>query len=326
MRNAILALLVIILTATTSPAQGWAEKMFKDGITYDFGNVPRGTQLFHQFKITNIYAVRMEVVSLHPGCSCTTAICSKRVLESRETATIDVNMDAKKFTGPKKVTIRVTVGPDYTSSAELVITANSRADVVFNPSQIDFGSVTAGQTPSQTIELEYAGKLDFKVSEVVAKDLPLDVSLEEAYRRPGQAGYKIKVALKSNVPPGLFKDNVYLKTNDPASPLVPLLVEANVQTAVSLSASSFNLGTVKVGEAVTRRVQVKGNKPFKILSVEGVGEGVEAVDLSANTGDRQTVTFKCQFSKNGEFKRELRIKTDLQETPLVVTIEGNAAK
>src|SRR5262249_29168731 len=152
--------------------------------------------------------------------------------------------------------------------------ANSRADVVFNPSQINFNNVSAGEKPEQILEIEYAGKLDFKISEVVAKDLPLDVSCEESYRRPGQVGYKVKVTLKPNVPPGLFKEDIYLKTNDPASPLVPLLVEANIQTAVSLSANSFNLGKVKFGDAVTRRVVVKGNKPFKILAVEGIGDGI----------------------------------------------------
>jgi hypothetical protein len=38
------------------------------------------------------------------------------------------------------------------------------------------------------------------------------------------------------------------------------------------------------------------------------------------------VSFKCTPSQDGEFKRELKIKTDLQDAPLVVTIEGKAAK
>ena len=248
------------------------------------------------------------------------------MLEPRETATIDVSMDAKCFNGPKTVGIRVTVGPEYTSSAELKITANSRSDIVFNPSQVSFGNVNAGDKPDQTVEIEYAGKLDFKISEVVAKDLPLDVSFEEAYRRPGQVGYKVKVVLKSNVSPGLFKEDIYLKTNDPASPMVPLLVEANIQAAVSLSANAFNLNKVKIGDTVTRRVVVRGNKAFKVLSVEGVGDGIEAVDLSATAAAQQVVSFKCTFAKDGAFKRELKIKTDLQEAPLVVTIEGNATK
>src|SRR5262249_12532103 len=172
MRTAILALALVAVVAAAEPAQeAWATKMFKEGTAHDFGNVPRGTQLFHRFTVTNIYAVRMEITSVHVGCDCVRATAAKRVLEPRETTTIDVNMDAKRFTGSKTVTIRVTVGPEYTSTAELKVTANSRTDIVFNPSQVSFGSVTAGQTPDQTIEIEYAGKLEFKVSEVVAKDL-----------------------------------------------------------------------------------------------------------------------------------------------------------
>ena len=32
-----------------------------------------------------------------------------------------------------------------------------------------------------------------------------------------------------------------------------------------------------------------------------------------------------ETSEAGEFKREIRIKTDMQETPIVVTVSGNAA-
>src|SRR6516165_10517916 len=164
MRIALLTLFVLLLGATAAPADGWAEKMFEDGkkTTHDFGSVPRGAQLFHRFTITNIYAVRMEITGIKSGCGCVTADPAKRVLEPRESTTIDVNMDARRFTGPKKVGIRVTVGPEYTSSAELTVTANSRADIVFNPGQVSFGAVTRGQTPEQDIDVEYAGVLNWQ--------------------------------------------------------------------------------------------------------------------------------------------------------------------
>src|SRR5436305_13958242 len=99
MRNAVLTLTVLTLTAAPASAQGWAEKMFKDGLTHDFGSVPRGAQLFHRFTITNIYAVRMEITNISSGCGCVTATAAKRVLEPRESTTIDVSMDARRFTG-----------------------------------------------------------------------------------------------------------------------------------------------------------------------------------------------------------------------------------
>ena len=144
-RKALLAFIVTAAAATAAPAQNWAEKMFPDGVTHDFGVVPHGAQLFHQFKIKNIYAVRMEITSITPGCGCVTATASKRVLEPNEEATLDVNMDARRFTGPKSVIVRVTVGPEFTSSADVKVSATSRADVVFNPGDVEFGAVDHGQ-------------------------------------------------------------------------------------------------------------------------------------------------------------------------------------
>jgi hypothetical protein len=327
MRNPILALAALGLTAAAAPAQGWAEKMFKDGMAHDFGNVPRGAQLFHRFPITNIYAVRMEITGLSSGCGCVTAVPSKRVLEPRESAYIDVSMDARRFTGPKTVGVRVTVGPEYVSSAEIKVSATSRADVVFNPNEINFGNVVRGQAPTQTIDIEYAGPLSWQVTEVVvAKEQPLEVANKELYRRPGQVGYQLRVTLKSDAAGGAFKQLIYLKTNDPASPLVPVLVEAAVQSAVTVSPDKLALGNVKAGEELTRRVVVRGNQPFHVVEVEGLVDGVSlGAELTAADAPVQTVTFKFKPTQPGEFRRDLRIKTSLGDGPVVVTLEGTAA-
>jgi hypothetical protein len=305
-------------------AQGWAEKMFKDGTTHDFGSVPRGAQLFHRFTITNIYAVRMEITDVKSGCGCVTAVAAKRVLESRESTTIDVSMDARKFTGSKNVGITVIVGPEFVSSASLRVTAVSRADVVFNPGAVNLGTVVRGQTPSQTIDVEYAGGLAWQVSEVVSKDMPLKTELTELYRRPGQVGYQVRVTLDKDAPAGIVKGDIFLKTNDPTSPLVPVLVEANVQAALTVLPETLALGTVKVGDTVIKRVQVRGTKPFRVVSVAGAGKEIKSEVASADPKTVQIVTLRYQVAEAGEFHRELKIKTDLQEAPVTVTIEGTA--
>jgi hypothetical protein len=327
MRNGILVVLALTLGAATAPAQGWAEKMFKGETSHDFGTVPRGAQLVHRFTITNIYAVRMEVTNLKSGCGCVSASAAKRVLEPRESSTIEVRMDARRFTGPKTVAVRVTVGPEYISSAELKVTANSRADVVFNPGQVSFGTVTRGQTPAQVIDVEYAGTLNWQVTEVLAREVPYAATVKEVYRRPGQVGYRLTVTIKPDAPLGALKHELFLKTNDLASPLVSVLVEANVQTGLSVSPSVLRLDTVKVNTNLLRRVSLRGNKPFLVLGVNGLGKGIA---LGAPPGKVpaavQTLTFTCNFADPGAFKRELKIKTDLQDAPVVVTVEGTAEK
>jgi hypothetical protein len=326
MRHAILALIVVGLGTGSASAQAWAEKMFKDGLSHDFGSVPRGAQLAHRFTITNIYAVRMEITSVKSGCGCVTATAAKRVLEPRESTTIDVNMDARRFTGAKTVAITISVGPDYISSAQLRVSANSRADIVFNPGQVSFGTVTRGQAVSQTSDVEYAGVLDWQVTEASAKDLPLEASVSQLYRRPGQVGYRVKVTLKADAAAGTIRGDLFLKTNDPASPLLPVLVEATVQSNLTVAPAAVTLGTVKVGDTLTRKVVVRGNKPFRVLQVDGLAEGIALDPPPSNTPSKvQLVTFKCQFTKAGDFKHTVKIKTDLQETPVTVTIEGSAA-
>src|SRR5262245_22025536 len=109
-------------TATTP--QSWAEKLFKEGITHDVGNVPKGVVLVHRFPIKNIYAVKLDITNLHSSCACGTVAASVRTLESNETGYIEVTMDTRRFSGPKTIKINVTVGPQFTSTAELKVIAN----------------------------------------------------------------------------------------------------------------------------------------------------------------------------------------------------------
>ena len=61
-----------------------------------------------------------------------------------------------------------------------------------------------------------------------------------------------------------------------------------------------------------------------MLGVDGMGEGVKLETESGAAAPVQTLTFKCEFIEPGNFKRELKIKTDAQEEPVTVTLEGAA--
>jgi ectoine hydroxylase-related dioxygenase (phytanoyl-CoA dioxygenase family) len=49
--------------------------------------------------------------------------------------------------------------------------------------------------------VEYAGVLDWRV-QGVENSAPLDVRVDELYRRPGQVGYRLNMTLKPDAPPG----------------------------------------------------------------------------------------------------------------------------
>jgi Protein of unknown function (DUF1573) len=327
MRQALFALLALAAGAPAVSAQGWANKLFKNQVTHDFGTVAHGAQLFHRFPITNIYAVPLEIAQIRVSCGCTSATPSKKVLQPRESGYIDVSMDARRFKGAKSVTVHVTVGPTYVSTAELRVSANSRADVVFNPGQVNFGTVSHGHATSQTIDVEYAGALDWRITEVLARDTPFSIELRDLYPRQKtrsgwRVGYQVKVTLKPDAPVGPLKREFHLRTNDRSTPLIAVLVEANVEAALAVSPNPLRLDG-RIGQTVVGRVVLRGRgqQNFRVLAIDGLGQGLEA-EFGSTALPVQTITFKLKPGQPGDVQRSVVIKTDLPSGPLPLSISG----
>jgi hypothetical protein len=328
MRNAVLAIIALVAGVGTAPANDgrpWADSLFEKKTEHDFGNVAHGTLMLHKFAFKNIYAVPLDVKVLSTSCGCTDATPSTARVEPHGTGTIDVNMNGRIFTGPRTVYIYVRFShnyPEFYSTATLTIVANSRPDIVFNPGEVNFGVVAQGQGGAQDITVEYAGVQNWQVKDVVTNGLPIEAKLEQLRKPAGQAGYKVSVTLKPDAPAGALKGEMFLKTNDPASPLLPVLVEGNVQPALTASPRLVRLSA----QASSGNVAVRGNKPFRILSVEGLGDGVSlANELPTAAAESHRLTFRLDKGAASDFRRKVQITTDLQKAPVVVTVEGGAA-
>ena len=218
--------------STKAAAPVWAERIFTAGLSKDFGAVPHGTQLFHRFPLKNPYSVPVEITGLSVSCGCLTATRGKRILQSGESTTIDVAFDTREFTGPNSQTVRVGFGPYTRCVCVLTVSAVSQTDVLFKPDRVNFGNVELGQSSVQCTDIEYNGPLDWKIKEViVAKALPVEATLSELVREPGKVCYRLTVTLKADVASGRIRDYIYLRTNQAGSPLMPLMVTANVQAA-----------------------------------------------------------------------------------------------
>lgn len=327
MKKVALALLGWSLCTGVAPAQvtSWGEKLFPEGLSHDFGTIPHGGQVHYKFKVKNIFAVPLRL-NMRVGCHCATVSPDEVTVQPKGDAEIDITMDGRKFVGPKKVSVYVSVGPgpQYVSSATLQVTANSRADVVLNPGQINFGAVSKGQASAPvSLDVEYAGVLDWRITEIAQHNYPLEATYQELYRRPGQVGYRVTVKVKPEAPAGVLKHELYLKTNDPASVLVPILVEASVQASLRVVPSTVAFESLRVGQTSDgKKILVQGGQAFKVLAIDGLGDGLTA-EVPKDPSPLQTILIKFQPIRTGELKRQLQIKTDIVGSPPVtVTVEA----
>jgi hypothetical protein len=334
MRNILLSLAVVALGTHAASAQSgaWADKIFLAGggkVSHDFGTVARGAQLTHSFTLTNIYSVPLEITDIRVTCGCVKPTPSTRVLKPQEKAQLNIVMDSSRFSGPKSVTVYVTVGPEFISTASIHLTANARPDVVLNPGQINFGVVGQGQTLTQVLDVEYAGFFDWRVTEVVkSAAAPYDVVVEQRYReaargrQPGRAGYRLTVTLRADAPAGPLSQELVLKTNEPAggSQFITVPVEGNIQATLSVKPDAVNLGRVKVGADTPYRVQVRGDRPFRILKVDGTDDVVSAV-LPTEAAQNHVLELHCRPRQPGDLRRQLVIHTSLGSS-VTVSLEA----
>lgn len=320
---------VILLTISNSyaTAGSWAKAMFGQ-LEHDFGSVPGGADVRHEFVVTNLYDVPVRISGLKRTCGCTlitldgTAVLNAKItqtdnskilktLQPGERATIAVKLDTRNFLHRKSSQITVYFDQPRVAEVRLITRSFIRQDVVLNPGTIQFGTGTRRHLEPQQLDIEYAGRRDWQIVEVVSHNPALEITYDELYRRPGRIGYRLSVAVKPSTQAGTLRDTVLIHTNDPATREVPVLVEGQLLPELIITPSELKFGSIQPMQQTKRLVLIRGRKPFRILKVDGQDEQFE-FEFSSRAQKLHTVRVEFKGSTDpGTYQRLFRIATDL---------------
>ncbi|MEZ6116717.1 MAG: DUF1573 domain-containing protein [Pirellulaceae bacterium] len=304
---------------SSASAQDWAKKMFAE-TNHDFGTVARGAKSEFVFEFQNIYKETVHVASVRASCGCVTPSIQTDTLETWEKGGIHVKFNTATFVGNRNATITVVIDRPYFAEVQLGIKGLIRSDIVFNPGTVNFSNVDQGNEATQTVHVSYAGRSDWKIVDVRSANTNLMVELNEVERFSGRVGYKLKVNLKPGTPAGFFNSEMILVTNDSAARQVPLLVEGNVQSPLSVSPASLALGSLEVGQKITKNVVVKGNQPFKIVGVQ-CSDCFE-VTLPEEAKELHVVPVQFTAKAAGKIAETIEFNTDLGGATGSCTVSG----
>ena len=332
-----IGVLPVFVQAQETAVAPWANKFFAGKepppvVVHDFGTVPWGTTLTYRFTMTNIYAVPMQIMAdPNPSCSCTRVLRYTQKLEPRETGFIDVEMDGRRWQGPKAVTIQAVFGGNrngqrFQSTAVLQVRAFTRTDVQMTPGQAVFGTVAQGQQPSQSVDIQYGGQqINWQITGVDDTNSPnVKVAVHRVAQGRGMITYRLTATLKPDAAAGALQDQIVLRTNDQTAPLLTVPVSGMVQAPLAVvQGLDVRLDPVPVGQETARNIMIRAVKPFRIVKVEGEGDGVTASYQRSITSPVQVVTITFKPTQPGELKRKLTIHTD-QKDMTTVTVEGSA--
>jgi hypothetical protein len=339
---ALVCLVLVCPAVSAADSADWPKLLFKTA-SHDFGTVARGAAAEYRFQIENPYVEDVHIKDISSSCGCAQPVMTKRLLKTYQTGEIVAALDTRRYYGQKDITLKVEFDQPYKAEYRLKLSAYIRPDVVFEPGTIQFGSVPQGQSVKKRVTVSYAGRSTWKVLEVGSDCPHLGVEMAEVDRSSdprtnvSKVTYDMMVTLKDAAPTGYLKELVVLHTNDlnQQTARIPLTVEGLIVPALSVHPAVVMFDVVRAGESVTKNLVVRGQKPFRIVEVEGPDPRFHFKTPQAATQFKSAdstyygAVIAVEFQAGdmpAKVSGKIRIKTDLAGAlPLEVSVNGQVA-
>ncbi|MCC6419335.1 MAG: DUF1573 domain-containing protein [Gemmataceae bacterium] len=299
------------LCATDRASASWADALF-DELSRDFGSVPRGPTLTHPFRLVNKTGGRVHIASVRVSCGCTSAQALQTDLAPGQETAILVQMDTRRFTNTKTVTIFVAFDQPRFEEVRLWVQANSRDDVTVIPESLSFGRIKRGTAPSTAVTLSFLGGGNWQVLGTRSDSNYIQSSVRQVRRDPMEVSYQITATLRADAPAGKWYTDVWLQTNNPATPRVRVPLTVEIEAPLSVSPMTVVLGELKAGTQAERRIIVTGVTPFRIVGIKGTDGQLSVRETNPERKAVHVLTVTLRPDQPGELNRTLRVVTDLR--------------
>jgi Protein of unknown function (DUF1573) len=316
------ATVLLVMLGVVSIGRGAAESYFAEK-SHDFGPMPRGALLVHQFQFTNKGKEPLLIVRVRATCTCLIATAPAQRIKPGETASINVQMDTRRFAGPKTETIYVNFKEPQVEEVALRIQANAREEFSMSSDKIAFGRIRVGTGAKTSVQATLAGDPKWEITEVKSESDYVSATAKLLRRAGNEVTFEIAATLRPDLPPGQWHTEIWLRTNntDVAKVRVPVSVE--ITSPFNASVTDVDFGDVKVGDAAVKNVLFRGEKAFRIKEIKG-SDGV--VEVGGKGGDAKMVhVLKVTFKpgKAGDVNRTIELIADEEKAPPVtITVTG----
>ncbi len=308
-RATMFSLAVVLAGSASLSAQEWARKMFTE-TKHNFGTVARDAKVEHKFRIKNIYQDDIHISGVRTSCGCTSPSVTKDTLKTYEEAEVLAHFNTDRFSGQRGATLTVTIDRPYFAEVQLRVDGFIRTDVVMTPGGIEFGSLDEGAEVEKQLDVRYAGRNDWKITEIKCSNPNLVATATETLRQGGQVSYRVSVKLKPGAPAGYLQDQVLLVTDDRR--VTPISVEGRLIPELSVNPVSLAFGRVEPGQKVTKQIVVQGKRPFSIAGI--VCHNGECFAFDVPTDAKRVHLIPVTFTAGdepGKVNQQIQIQTDL---------------
>ncbi|MEM6689568.1 MAG: DUF1573 domain-containing protein [Planctomycetota bacterium] len=278
---------------------------------HDFRIVSRGATSEYHFEFTNLFEEDVHISGVRTSCGCTTPTVTRDLLQTHQAAAVVAEFNTKSFVGQKAATITVIFDRPAYAEVQLKVKGFIRTDIAFEPTEVDFGELGAGESAARDVEISHSGNSNWEILDVRSHCEGLSVSLDPAERKPGMVKYRMRVELSGEMPEGDIRERLTLISNDRRFPTTEMAVNGRVRPVVSVSPKSVSLGRITPMSQANKRLVVRGEEPFEVKEVLSADS---RLSFETPEGSKKVHFLKMKFNGDGSSKplsQEVRVVTSL---------------
>jgi len=299
-------------------------------VVHDFGTVPPGQTLAHDFVLRNGGSGDLVISQVHSSCGCTVASFD-RVIAAGSEGRIHTELDSTDLRGALAKHVEVYTNDPSTPILRLTLKALVQAHVEVVPGHARY-LVVRHEAPSTVEETIWANdQPDFRILAAESPYPFLRVAFREATeteRLPEGKGrqWRVELTLLSEAEAGPLGDFVVLETNHPQAPTVRIPVGGMVRPVLAVIPPAADFGQVSLASPQRARLEIR-NFASEAIALTGVDSDLEAVEASIEAIEdgrryRLLVTLQPSLPK-GAFSSTLRVHTSsLKQPTLEVVLKG----
>ena len=285
--------------------------------THDFGSVPQGQRVRHDFTLTNTGTAPLAIIDVKPACGCTTADTWTRSIPPGGTGTIPLQLETAQFVGPISKTIAVFTNDPAHPKQELALKVDVWTPVQISNPVLIFPALTdPSQVVSRSVTIRHKVAGPLKLSDL-RSDLPTFAPvLKETVA--GQE-YELTVTTVPPLPNGTQTARITMKSSNPQMPELSVQAVYTLLPPVQVAPTEIMLPMARLA-APEKRYVVLLNHRGGDLQISDLKTNAEGVELTTGaTPDRKQLTilltFPVGFQADAPGQRFVRGKTNHPDLP-----------
>lgn len=240
---------------------------FDDPI-FDFGRMPSGKDVLHDYWFTNTGNGPLEILLIKPSCGCTTAGEFDRVVQPGRKGRIPIKVATAHATGTlmKTITVQTNVAPPGNNTV-LSIRGDIWKAVQADPASLYFGRLTVGADDdrriSQTTVISTAGGAMMSPGNVRSSSPMFQAELTEV-----TPGSKYNLIITAAPPFRIGSNYATVELSTGVAEVPTLQVQCNLLVSPELEVSPDSLMVPVAGASSKRPIQIRNNgkTPMQLLS------------------------------------------------------------